>query len=146
MSTRHEAIVAGLVAALSGHTSDVLREEELPQRCPAAGLLNVVPQDAVEEDVQLGTGRREWSRQFQLEVVVQAAEQANRITALDTALTQIGVLLHQNTLGGLVDFLLIGPPGDVDTIPMEGAASLKGAIVVITVFYQTSDNPMEIQT
>lgn len=146
MTTRHEAITVALVAALAGHPSEVMREQDLPQRCPAAGILNVVPQDPVGAGTRLGAGIMEWSRAYHFELVVQGADAASRNQQLDASIAQIGAILHGATLGGAIDYLDLGPPTEADHVPMEGAASLKGAVVVATVFYETSDNPLEEQT
>ncbi len=146
MPSRHEAIIAQLMTALAPHSSEVIREIELPVHCPANGLINLLPADPEEQDEHLGTGVREWNRVLELEVVVQDHDTAQRIAKLDASLVEIGALLHGSTLGGLVDYLRLGAPQDADNIPMEGAASLKGAVIPVTLFYETSNNPMETQT
>jgi hypothetical protein len=146
MTSRHETIVAALMSALSAHGSQVIRERELPVHCPANGLINLLPADPEEQEEHLGTGVREWDRVLELEVVVQDHDTAQRIVKLDASLVEIGALLHGSTLGGLVDYLRLGAPLDADDIPMEGAASLKGAVVPVTLYYETSNNPMETQT
>lgn len=143
MTTRQEAILEALLAALSPHPAQVIREEVLPQRCPEAGLVNLVPGDPVEQGVHLGTGTREWMAQHSLECVVQAPDAAQRNAALDALLAALPDLLADPTLGGLADFLLIGAPESADHVPIEGAATAKGCVVPITVFFETSQNPME---
>ena len=143
--TRHEAIIQALVAALAGHPSVVTREAELPQVCPPTGILNLMPRDPEEVGRRLGIGMREITRVVDLECVVQSGDPAIRATLLDTSLSAIGALLVGSTLGGLVDYLDVGEPVGADEVPMEGAASLKGATVPVTLFYETSNNPMETQ-
>jgi hypothetical protein len=146
MTTRHEAIIKSLVVVVGAHTATVMRETELPVRCPDEGVINIVPQDPEATGYQLGTGVREWTRPVQIELIVKHENSASRNALLDDASASLGALLHGNQLGGLISYLQLGPPGDVDVIPMEGAATLKGAVVEIALFYETSDNPMEIQT
>jgi hypothetical protein len=143
MPTKHEAITLALVAALSPHAARVMREQELPEYCPDEGLINVVPQDAEEEDQRLGTGVREFARVYELEVVVQDADETARAVALDAALAAAAGLLHGQLLGGLIDYLRLEAPQETEDVPMDGAASLKGAVLPVTVFYETPDNPME---
>lgn len=143
--TRHEAIVQALMAALGGVSAELMREEVLPIKCPDAGVLNVVPGDPEEVGFILGTGRREYERPVQLELVVRGADQTTRITRLEALLAAIAEpLVADLTLAGAVDHLLVDAPVDVENIPMEGASALKGAVVQLTLFYETSDNPMEV--
>ncbi len=141
--TRHEAIIQALVAALAGHPSTVTREAELPQVCPPGGIVNLVPRDPEEVARRLGVVAREINRVVDLECVVQSGDPAVRSALLDASLSAIGVLLSNTNLGGLVDYLDVGEPASADDVPMEGAASLKGATVPVTLYYETSNNPME---
>lgn len=143
MPSPHESITLALLAALAGHSATVLRERELPEFCPDEGVINLVPEDPVELDQRLGDAKREFSRGYDLEVVVQDADEVARAARLDSALTQIAQLLDGSNLGGAVDFLRLEAPQETEDVPMEGAASLKAAVMPITVFYETSDNPME---
>lgn len=145
MPTKHEGIAQALLAALeAGCSAQVMREEELPVRCPAEGVLNLRPDDPQEDDQHLGTGVREWSRVFELEVVVQGAEEADRTTAFDALMVELGVIFDGLSLGGLVSHLELSAPEGVDEVPMEGAETLKGATVPVTAFYETTNNPMEM--
>lgn len=147
MTTRHETIAAALVAAASSATSaGVIREEILPVKCPINGLINVRFNDPEEEEQELGSLRRTWVRVAEIEIIVQSAIQADRIVKLDTILGEIGVAFLSENLAGTVDHLEISAPVEAEDMPMDGAASLKGSIVEITLFYQTSNNPMEIQS
>ncbi|MEP0155248.1 hypothetical protein [Pseudophaeobacter sp.] len=146
MPTPHEAILDALMAELETHAADVIQEEELPQVCPANGLINLVPEDPVEAGVSLGTGAREWSRQVGLEVIVKHEDAASRRNAIEDALVQLAGLITGSSLGGTATYLLIGPPERADDIPMAGAVDLRGAVVSVTLFYETSDNPMETLT
>lgn len=144
MPSSHEAAIVALVAALADHPGEVMREEELPQYCPPEGLINAVPQDAEEADQHLGTGTREFDRVVELECVVQASSGTARDAALDEALQQAAALLLADTsLGGAVSYLRIEAPQGTDTVPMQGAESLKGAVLPVTLYYETPDNPME---
>lgn len=147
MTTRHETIAAAIVAAATAATSAaVIREEVLPAKCSASGLINVRFNDPEEEEQELGSLRRTWVRVVEIEIIVQSAIQADRIVKLDTILGEIGATFLGENLSGTVDHLEISAPVEAEDIPMEGSASLKGSIVEITLFYQTSNNPMEIQS
>lgn len=146
MPTRHEAIVLGFISAIDPITASVTRELELPRACPEQGLANVVPQDPEEIGYQLGVGKKEWSRTIQVELIVQHRDRDTRLQRLDDLLVALSGQLFGSNLGGLVDHLDLGPPVDAETIPMEGSASLSGAIVEIDLLYETSENSMEIQS
>ncbi|QFS83984.1 hypothetical protein [Roseivivax sp. THAF197b] len=143
MPSPQETITLALVDALAPHIATILRKRELPEICPLNGLINVMPEDPREEGERLGDGVREWSQVFTLEVVVQNADETARSTALDTALREIATLLIGSNLGGAVDYLRLDAPQESEVVPMDGAASLKAATMPVTVFYETTQNPME---
>ena len=146
MTTRHEAIVQGLVTALSAHAATVEREPDKALVVPAGGLITVTLGDPDETGFQLGTGIREWERVIVLGHVVDADSADARNAAVDAALSQTAMILNGSALGGLVDYLLLGPPLEPENMPFKGADSLRGTLVQVTLFYETSDNPMETQT
>lgn len=146
MTTRHEAIVQALVAALAAHPAVIEREPDKDLSVTDSGLVTVTLGDPEEIGFQIGTGIREWERVIVLGHVVDADSAAARNAAVDAALTQTSAILHGSTLGGLVDFLLLGPPLEPENMPFKGADSLRGTLVQVTLFYETSDNPMETQT
>ncbi|EPX82099.1 hypothetical protein [Salipiger mucosus] len=145
MPSPHEAAVVALEQVLAIYSPiAVMREEELPIACPAAGLMNIRPEDPEEEDQRLGSGIREWSRLIEIECVVQADTSDRRNELLDNMLTSVaGFLLANRTLGGAVDYLQPGAPENSEVVPMEGTDSLKGAVLPVTIYYETTDNPME---
>ena len=62
-----------------------------------------------------------------------------RDTAFDTLCASIGaVLAADRTLGGLCDWVEAEAPRPVD-LPVEGAASLKAAVIPVILHYSTSD-------
>jgi hypothetical protein len=72
----------------------------------------------------------------EIEAVVQGAA---RDAAFDTLCVSIGVALAANrTLGGLCDWVEAEAPRPVD-LPVEGAASLKAAVVPVILHYSTAD-------
>ncbi|APZ53744.1 hypothetical protein [Salipiger abyssi] len=144
MPSKHEAAILALQSALSGHASDILREQDLPVECPENGVINIVPGDPEDVGAHLGTGRIEWQRPVELEAVVQGTEAAARNAEMDAALGDVAArLVADRTLAGAVDYLLLSAPEESDTVPMQGAESLKGAVLTVTLFYETTENPME---
>lgn len=144
MASPHETALLALQAALAGHGATIIREPDLPLSYPDGGLVNLAPANPVEEGVRLGTGVREWSREVDLEHVVQGADAVQRDADLDLALVRTAaLLLADQTLGGAVDWLELSAPKESESVPMPGAETLKGAVLVATLFYETTHNPME---
>ncbi len=72
----------------------------------------------------------------EIEAVVQGAD---RDGAFDALCASIGAaLLADRTLRGLCDWVEAEAPQPVD-LPVEGAASLKAAVIRVSLFYSTSD-------
>ncbi|MEZ5747595.1 MAG: acyl-CoA transferase, partial [Paracoccaceae bacterium] len=70
------------------------------------------------------------------EAVVQGAD---REVAFDTLCASVGGAIAANrTLGGLCDWVEAEAPRPVD-LPIEGAASLKAAVIPVVLHYSTAD-------
>lgn len=64
---------------------------------------------------------------------------ATRDTAFDTLCASIGgAIAADRTLGGLCDWVEAEAPRPVD-LPVEGAASLKAAVIPVVLHYTTAD-------
>ena len=64
---------------------------------------------------------------------------AARDTAFDTLCASIGAsLAADRTLGGLCDWVEAEAPQPVD-LPVDGAASLKAAVIPVVLHYSTAD-------
>jgi len=114
----------------------VLRGEVLPERIPPAGLLILRDGDPGDPAVTLSPLTYHYQHRSDLEVIVQGA---NRDTGFAALCGQIGaVIAADRTLGGLCDWIEAEAPQPVD-LPVEGAASLKAAIIPIILHYSTSD-------
>ena len=114
----------------------VLRGEVLPARIPPAGLLILRDGDPGDPAVTLSPLTYHYQHRSELEVIVQGA---NRDTGFAVLCGQIGAVIRTDrTLGGLCDWIEAEAPQPVD-LPVEGAASLKAAIIPIVLHYSTSD-------
>lgn len=117
----------------------VLRNESLPEKVPASGLLILRDGDPGEPEVLLSPVSYYWQHRAQLEVIVQKGDSAERDSALDTLLQSVGAALAGNrTLGGLCDYMTAIAP-DFNGLAIEGAAQIKGAVVSIELLYTTAD-------
>jgi hypothetical protein len=137
MSTTRETILAALHARLQPLAATVLRDEVLPERIPPAGLIILRDGQPGEPEVTLSPLRYHYQHRADLEVIVQTPE--NRSTAFDTLIAAIGTALAADrTLGELCDWVEAEAPASVD-LPVEGAVSLKAAVVTVVLHYSTAD-------
>ena len=136
MPTARETILAALHARLSALPATVLRGDVLPERVPADGLLILRDGEPGEPDVTLSPLRYHYQHRAEIEAFVQGTE---RDATLDTLTASIGTALTANrTLGGLCDWVEAEAARPID-LPVEGAASLKAAVIPVVLHYSTAD-------
>ena len=136
MLTIRETILAALHTRLSTLPATTLRGEVLPERVPAAGLLILRDGEPGEPEVTLSPLRYHYQHRAEIEAVVQ---EAARDATFDTLCASIGATLAADrTLGGLCDWIEAAAPVPVD-LPIEGATSLKAAVITILLHYTSSD-------
>ena len=108
----------------------------LPERVPSAGLLILRDGEPGEPEVTLSPLRYHYQHRAEIEAVVQGA---TRDAAFDTLCASIGAALAADrTLGSLCDWVEAEAPRSVD-LPVEGAASLKAAVIPVVLHYSTAD-------
>lgn len=136
MPTTRETILAALHARLQPLAALALRDEILPERIPAAGLIILRDGQPGESEVTLSPLRYHYQHRAELEVVVQAPN--GRASVFDTLIAAIGIALEADrTLGGLCDWVEPEAPASVD-LPIEGAAALKAAVITVVLHYTTT--------
>jgi hypothetical protein len=137
MTTIRETILAALHARLQTLAATALRDDVLPERIPPSGLIILRDGQPGEPEVTLSPLRYHYQHRAELEVVVQAAN--DRATAFDSLIAAIGTALAADrTLGGLCDWIEAEAPASVD-LPVEGAATLKAAVITVVLHYTTAD-------
>lgn len=138
--TARETILQALFALLQTVPSvKVIRNEVFPEKIPEGGLIVMRDGDPGEPEVFLSPTTYYWQHRVLLEVAVQKGVATARDTALDTLFSQIaGVIASNNTLNGLCDLVIPLAP-DTNTLAIEGAATVKTAIVSLTLIYSTAD-------
>ena len=137
MPTYRETILAALHARLQTLAAPVLRGDVLPERIPATGLINLRDGKPGEPEVTLSPLTYFYEHRAELEVVIQAG--TGRDALFDVLTADIGVALAADrTLGGLCDWVEAEAPEPVD-LPIEGAATLKAAVITIVLHYATND-------
>lgn len=135
--TKREDVLSALFAGLQSLDVMVLRGDVLPERLPADGIMILRDGDPGEPDVTLSPLTYHYEHRAEIEVSVQGATSRNdKFDALVAALGT--VLASDRTLGGLCDWVEPQAPEPVD-LPIEGAASLKAAVVPVVLHYATSD-------
>jgi len=136
MPTSRETILTALHTRLSVLPAIVLRGEVLPERVPAAGLLILRDGEPGEPEVTLSPLAYHYQHRSEIEAVVQGA---NRDAAFAMLTASIGAALaEERTLGGLCDWIGAEAPQPVD-LPVEGASSLKAAVIPVVLHYSTAD-------
>lgn len=136
MPTTRETVLAALNARLLPLAALVLRDEVLPERIPAAGLIILRDGQPGEPEVTLSPLRYHFQHRTELEVVVQAG--TGRASAFDDLIATIGAALEADrTLGGRCDWVEPEAPASVD-LPVEGAAALKAAVITVVLHYTTT--------
>jgi hypothetical protein len=114
----------------------VLRGEVLPERIPAVGLMILRDGEPGEPEVTLSPLAYHYQHRAELEAVVQGT---SRDIAFDTLTASIGAAIAADrTLGGLCNWIEAEAPRPVD-LPVEGAASLKAAVIAVVLHYTASD-------
>lgn len=115
----------------------VLRGEVLPERIPPGGLMILRDGNPGEPSVTLSPLMYHYQHRAELEVIVQTGEE--RDVRFDRLIGRIGAAISADrTLRGLCDWVEAEAPEPVD-LPVEGAATLKAAVVPIILHYATSD-------
>lgn len=135
--TQRETILSALADLLRTIPNvPVLRGEVLPERIPPAGLMILRDGEPGEPEVTLSPLTYHYRHRAEIEAVVQGA---NRDATFDALCASIGVVIAADrTLGGLCDWVEAEAPQPVD-LPVEGAASLKAAVIPVILYYSTTD-------
>ena len=136
MSAR-ETILSAMHTRLSMLPTGALRGDVLPERVPAQGLLILRDGEPGEPEVTLSPLRYHYQHRAEIEAVVQGTN--DRDAAFDTLCVSIGaVITADRTLDGLCDWVEAEAPQSVD-LPVEGAVSLKAAVIPVILSYSTAD-------
>jgi hypothetical protein len=136
MSSTRETILSALHSLLQTLPATALRGEVLPERISADGLLILRDGEPGEPEITLSPLTYHYEHRAEIETVVQGA---GRDAAFDTLCVEIGTaLMADRTLGGFCDWVEPEVPRPVD-VHVEGAASLKGAVISVVLHYSTAD-------
>ena len=136
--TQRETILTALAVLLRTIPNvSVLRGEVLPERIPPAGLMILRDGEPGEPEVTLSPLTYHYRHRAELEVIVQSS--TARDTLFDTLAAQVGAVISADrTLRGSCDWVEAAAPEPVD-LAVEGATSLKAAVVPIILHYSLAD-------
>ena len=139
--SRREDILAALFATLDiALAANVRRNEVLPEKAPAAGLVILRDGDPGEPDVTLNPRTEFYAHRIEIEVYVPHDPTGGGEAALDALLGSIGMALRIDpSLGGLAENLTPSAP-ETGALAIEGAAPVLTARLVVTVEYLVSDH------
>ena len=136
MPTSRETILAALHTLLQALPASALRGEVLPERVPAEGLVILRDGEPGEPEVTLSPLTYHYQHRAEIEAVVQGDD---RDTAFDALCVSIGATIAADrTLGGLCDWVEAEAPRPID-LPVDGAASLKAAVITVVLHYSMAD-------
>jgi hypothetical protein len=154
MPTPRETILTALHALLSALPATALRGDVLPERVPTAGLLILRDGEPGDPEVTLSPLRYHYQHRAEIEAVVQgearSAQQMQgssgplqgsnaRDATFDSLCAIVGAAIAvDRTLGGLCDWVEAEAPRSVD-LAVDGAASLKAAVIPVVLHYSTAD-------
>jgi hypothetical protein len=138
--SRREDILAALVSILdTALTAKVRRNEVLPEKVPASGLVILRDGDPGEPDVTLNPRTEFYAHRVEFEVYVPTNPAGGGEAALDALLKLIGMALRIDpSLGGLAENLTPSAP-ETGALGIEGAAPVLTARLIVTVEYLVSD-------
>jgi hypothetical protein len=139
MSRREQVLAALLQRLQSGLAATVRRNEVLPEKVPASGLVILRDGDPGEPDVTLNPRTEFYSHRVEIEAYIARDAAGGGEAALDVLLGSIGTALRiDRTLGGLAENLIPSAP-ETGALGIEGAAPILTARLIVTVEYLVSD-------
>ena len=140
MSKREQ--ILGLLASILAEQlpAKVCRNEVLPEKVPAAGLVILRDGEPGEPDVTLNPRSEFYAHRVELEVYVPRDPDGSGEAALDQLLGRIGAALRvDETLGGLAENLTPSAP-ETGALALEGAPPVLTARLIIAIEYLVSDS------
>lgn len=138
--SRREQILAALSAVLAGQLATLVRRNEvLPEKVPAAGLVILRDGEPGEPDITLNPRTEFYAHRVELEVYVPRDPSGGGEAALDQLLGAIRAALRvDETLGGLAENLTPSAP-ETGALALEGAPPMLTARIIVTIEYLVSD-------
>ena len=136
MASKREQVLGALHVRLEVSLSATVRRNEvLPERVPAEGLVILRDGDPGEPDVTLNPRTEFYQHRVETEAFSTPAADGSGEAALDDLLRAIAAALAPDrSLGGEAENLTIAAP-EVGALAIEGAAPILTARLIVTVEY-----------
>ncbi|MCW5716276.1 MAG: hypothetical protein KIS68_00445 [Bauldia sp.] len=139
MSHREDILAALFQTLDTALAASVRRNEVLPERVPAEGLVILRDGEPGEPDVTLNPRTEFYAHRVEIEAYVPRDTVGGGEAALDALLGAIGSALKIDpSLGGLAENLTPSAP-ETGALAIEGAAPILTARLIVTVEYLVSD-------
>lgn len=139
MTTKRETVLSALFTLLQGlgGGAAIQRNEVLPERIPAGGLLILRDGPPGEAEVTLSPLRYHWQHRAEVEIFVRGSSGLE--LAFDVLAERVGQAIdNDRTLGGLCDWIETDAPEPAD-LAVEGAPTIKAAVLILTLHYTSTD-------
>ena len=138
--SRREHVLAALVQRLqTGLAATFRRNEVLPEKVPAPGLVILRDGDPGEPDVTLNPRTEYYTHRAEIEAFVTQPVGGGGEEELDALLSWLSVRLNiDRSLGGLAENLTWSAP-ETTVLAIEGAAPILTARLTVTIEYLVSD-------
>jgi hypothetical protein len=138
-TSKREAIVQALIQAISvleDADTKVYRNLDKPLTIPSGGMIILRDNEAAKEvDTLLNPLSYTYELTIQLEVMVQHQDADTRSRVLNFLLSMLeGVITGNPTLNGLAEWCEL-KPAEFHDEPIEGAATVRSAVVPVVVRY-----------
>lgn len=141
MPSKREQVLLSLFArlqTLESPTVRVYRNQDKPQKIEG-GMIILRDGTSGEPEVLLSPLTYIYEHRANIEIMVQAPDAADRDSALDALLSDIGaVIASDRSLSGLAEWAEADAP-DFTEEPIEGALTVKMAEIAIMVRFATHD-------
>lgn len=136
-----EQVLKALFAALDAEKplgAKVLRNEVLPERIPAAGLVILRDGAPGEPEPLMSPPHYYYEHRAEVDVIVDLPPNT-RDTTFDALKLAVGrAIAADRTLGGLCDYTLGEAPAPL-MLPIEGAEGFKAATIPVVLAYGSPD-------
>ncbi len=140
MSRREQVLAALLQRLQASLTATFRRNEVLPEKVPASGLVILRDGDPGEPDVTLNPRTAFYSHRVELELFVTQPTAGGGEALLDALVADVGAALAPDpSLGGLAENLVVAAP-ETGVLAVEGAAPILTARLTVIVDYLVSDS------
>ena len=142
MTSKREQVLDRLATklkTLETASLKVYRNLDKPQKIPAGGIIILRDGGGEEPEVLLSPLTYIYEHLVTAEIMVQNPDPTIRNSTIDALLVGIGSVINANrTLDGLAEWIEARSP-EFQEEPIEGAASIRTATVLIMVRFFTSD-------